>query len=180
MLKNVLYAMILLFSSMLVHGQQFQKGTLAANAGVGFGTNLGGYGDVRPAISVSADYGIWEIGGPGVISLGGYIGNTGYKYDDSGYSYKWNYNVVGVRGAYHYNGLPSSSPLDLYGGVMLGYRIVSFKSDFDEDYYSNAYGSGMGLSGFIGSRYFFSENFGLFAELGYGVSYLTVGATMKL
>ncbi len=60
--------------------QAFQKGTTTINAGVGVGTALGGYGKVRPAISLSADHGIWEVGGPGIVSLGGYAGTTGYKY----------------------------------------------------------------------------------------------------
>lgn len=158
--------------------QSFQKGTTAFNAGIGIGTALGGYGTVRPAISLSADHGIWETGGPGVISLGGYVGNMGYKYSGSGYDSKWNYFIIGARGAYHYNGFHTKN-FDLYGGAMLGYNIVKYSSNVSEDYFGKAYGSGLGFSGFVGGRYFFSNSIGAFAELGYGISVLNAGLTFK-
>ncbi len=163
----------------LVNAQPFQKGTTAANVGIGLGTALGGLGKARPAVSVSIDHGFWEIGGPGVISLGGYIGNTGYKYTDLGYTAKWNYIVAGVRGAYHYNGFTDLPNLDVYGGAMLGYNIVKYTADGDGAGLANSYGSGMGFSGFLGGRWFFTESVGAYAELGYGVSILAVGLTFK-
>ena len=157
--------------------QQFQKGTTIANAGIGLGTALGGLGKARPAISLSVDHGMWDIGGPGVISLGGYIGNTGYKYTDLGYTARWNYTIVGVRSAYHYNGFTHIPELDIYGGVMLGYNIAKYSSDSGDDSLGNSYGSGLGLSGFVGGRWFFTEQLGVYVELGYGVSALNVGVT---
>jgi hypothetical protein len=41
---------------------------------------LGGLGKARPAISLSVDHGMWDIGSRGVISLDGYIGNNGQVY----------------------------------------------------------------------------------------------------
>ncbi|WP_257657821.1 hypothetical protein [Parapedobacter lycopersici] len=162
----------------LANAQPFQKGTTMVNAGVGLGTALGGLGKARPAISVSLDHGFWEIGGPGVISLGGYIGNTGYKYTDPGYTAKWNYIIVGARGAYHYNGFELPE-LDVYGGAMLGYNIVSYSADGGGTELSNSYGSGLGFSGFLGGRWLFNSNLGAYAELGYGVSVLSAGLTFK-
>lgn len=159
--------------------QQFQKGTTAVNAGFGLGTALGGLGNARPAISVSVDRGLWDIGGSGVISLGGYVGNMGYKYSSEGYTAKWNYMIIGVRGAYHYNGFTKVPKLDVYGGAMLGYNMVRYSSDGDDMELGNTYGSGMGISGFLGSRWFFSDKIGAYAELGYGVSVLNVGVTFR-
>src|SRR5690606_28551310 len=156
-----------------------QHGTTAINAGIGVGTALGGYGTARPALSVSVDHGLWEVGGPGVISLGGCAGNSGYTYSNGCYTSKWNYIIVGVRGAYHYNGFETLPDLDLYGGAMIGYNIVNYTSDLDEAYYGKSYGSGIGISGFAGARWMFSEKFGAYAELGYGVSVLNVGVTYK-
>lgn len=167
------------FMATAVHAQPFQKGTTTANVGIGLGTALGGLGKARPAISVSVDHGFWEIGGPGVISLGGYIGNTGYKYTDLGYTAKWNYIVVGARGAYHYNGFTDVPNLDIYGGAMLAYNIVKYKTEGGGADLSDNYGSGVGFSGFLGGRWFFTDNIGAYAELGYGVSVLAVGATFK-
>lgn len=157
-----------LFAAMVTtaHAQPFQKGTSIIQGGIGIGSNLGGLGNGRPAIAVGYEYGMWEVGGPGVISLGGYFGNLGNDFA--------NYNVIGVRSAYHYNGITDVPELDVYGGAMLAYNNVSVKGlgTFN-------YGSGVGLSLYIGSRYFFTENFGAFAELGYGVSTLSVGVAFK-
>lgn len=161
------------------YAQQFQKGTTVVNAGIGLGTALGGLGKARPAISLSLDRGVWPVGGPGVISLGGYLGNTGYKYSSGAYTAKWNYFIVGARGAYHYNGFSSVPKLDVYGGAMLGYNIVNYSSDGNDVDISNSYGSGIGFSGFLGGRWFFTEQIGAYAELGYGVSVLNAGLAIK-
>lgn len=178
-MRKISLAMILLLAAASTQAQQFQRGTTVVNLGIGLGTSLGGLGKARPAVSLSVDRGIWDIGGPGVISLGGYIGNTGYKYTDLGYTAKWNYTIVGVRGAYHYNGFTNTPALDVYGGAMLGYNIARYSSDADDEFLANSYGSGIGLSGFVGGRWFFTEKLGVHAELGYGVSILALGLTYK-
>ncbi|WP_353138417.1 hypothetical protein [Pseudopedobacter sp.] len=178
-MKKTIFTLAVIFITMAVQAQQFQKGTTMTNVGIGLGTTLGGLGNERPAISASADYGVWDINGPGVISLGGYVGNTGYKYMSGNYTYKWNYFVLGARSAYHYNGFTSVPKLDVYGGAMLGYNIVKYSSDGDDMVIADNYGSGMGLSVFLGGRWFFSDNIGAYAELGYGVSVLNAGVTVK-
>lgn len=178
-MKKSIFILLAIFVAAAAQAQPFQKRTTTANVGIGLGTALGGLGKARPAISASIDHGVWDVGGPGVISLGGYVGNTGYKYTSGNYTYKWNYMVVGARGAYHYNGLTTVPNLDVYGGAMLGYNIVKYSSDGDDMAMANNYGSGMGLSGFLGSRWFFSDKIGTYAELGYGVSVLNVGLTFK-
>lgn len=177
-MKTIFLLMTVVMTT-LVNAQPFQKGTTAANIGIGLGTTLGGLGTARPAISVSLDHGFWEVGGPGSISLGGYLGNTGYKYTDMGYTAKWNYFIVGVRGAYHYNGFTNLPDLDVYGGAMLGYNIVRYTAEGGGGDLANNYGSGAGFSGFLGGRWFFSDRVGAYAELGYGVSILAVGLTFK-
>lgn len=181
-MKKNFISLLLIFASFIcseTQAQQFQNGTTVINAGIGLGTGLGGHGNARPAISVSADHGLWEVGGPGIISLGGYLGNTGYKYSGGEYSAKWNYIIIGARGAYHYNGFTNIPKLDLYGGLMLSYNIVKFSSNLEEDYFGKSYNSGIGLTGFLGTRWFFSDNLGAYAELGYGVSILNIGASFK-
>lgn len=179
MKKSILF-LAAVFMAIVTYAQPFQQGTTAINAGIGLGTALGGVGKARPAVSLSLDHGKWAVGGPGVISIGGYVGNTGYKYTSAGYSAKWNYFVVGARGAYHYNGFEDVPNLDVYGGVMLGYNIVKYSSDGNDQHLADSYGSGLGFSGFLGGRWFFSDKIGAYAELGYGVSTLNVGVTFKL
>jgi hypothetical protein len=44
---------------------------------------------------------------------------------------------------------------------------------------SGSYGSAVGLSLYIGGRYFFTDNIAALVELGYGVAYLNVGIAIK-
>lgn len=177
MKKMMFLTVMALVAFSTAYGQQFQVGSNAVNVGVGFGTALSGLGTGRPAISASYEHGLWEAG-PGVIALGAYAGITGYTYKSAGYTQKWNYTVIGARGTYHYSGFTSVPQLDPYGGLMLGYNIVSYSATGD---YTgpNAYGSGLGFSLFLGSRWFFSDNLAAFAELGYGVSILNAGVSLK-
>lgn len=178
MRKIVFILCIVAAMTTAAQAQPFQKGTNIIQAGIGLGSNLGGLGTGRPAISVAYEKGVWDVGGPGVVSLGGYVGNTGYKYSTTGYSQSWNYTVVGFRSAYHYNGFENAPNLDVYGGAMLSYNVVSYKTTGSVTG-SNAYGSGLGFSFYLGGRWFFSETFGAFAELGYGVSTLNLGLAYK-
>lgn len=175
MKKVIFLAVMAVLGLSPMYAQQMNVGSNAANLGIGFGSSLNGLGSGRPAISASFERGLWEAG-PGVISLGAYVGNTGYTYKSSGYKYKWNYTIVGARGAYHFNGITSVPQLDPYGGAMIGYNIVSYSGS---DEYSGSYGSGMEFSLFVGSRWFFTDNIAAFVELGYGVSYLNLGIAFK-
>lgn len=185
-LALVLFTATLLASK--AKAQFFEKGTNVISAGVGLGGSFGSYsyGSQTPALSLQYERGVWDIGGPGVISLGGYAGVKSYKYSGSSgpysYSEKWNYTVIGVRSAYHYNGI-SNEKVDLYGGLMLSYNILSYKfkdnGGSSSIYRGGSYGSNVGFSAYAGARYLFTENLGAFAELGYGVSYLTLGLAYK-
>ena len=177
-MKKVLFITVLaMLLSSPTFAQQFQKGTSAINLGIGFGSALGGLGTGRPAISGSFEYGMWEAG-PGVISLGGYIGNTGYRYSSEGYTQKWNYTVVGARSAYHLHAFETVPQLDPYAGLMIGYNIASYSVTGGYEG-PNTYGSGLGYSLFLGARWFFTNNIAVFVELGYGVSAINAGVSFK-
>ena len=187
MKKIALVLFIATLSATTTHAQFFEKGTNVISAGVGLGGHFGSYtyGSQTPGFSLQYEKGVWDIGGPGVISLGGYAGVKSYKYSGSAgayhYSEKWNYTVIGLRSAYHYNGI-NNEKFDLYGGLMLSYNILSYK--FSDNggtsaYKAGSYGNTVGLSAYVGGRYLFTDNIGAFAELGYGVSYLTLGLALK-
>jgi hypothetical protein len=177
------------FSSNNSNAQSFENGDNVLSAGLGLGSSLGGYtySSQTPGISIQFEHGNWDIGGPGVISLGGYLGYKSYSYGYAypGYSYnqKWSYTIIGLRSAYHYNGIDNKN-LDVYGGVMLSYNILSYKyssSDPKFDYlYHGNYGSEVGLSIYLGGRYYFTDNVAGFLEVGYGISIFTIGAAFKL
>ncbi|MDA3614549.1 hypothetical protein [Polluticaenibacter yanchengensis] len=175
MKKGLTFLTLLLATSVAtVKAQVVEKGTNMINAGIGIGGNYGGWSNTSsiPQISASFERGMWEIGGPGVITLGGYIGHKGYKIKDS--DYKWSWTTIGARAAYHFNGFDIEK-LDVYGGTMLGYNIYSSS-------YDTYGGSGLSLSGFIGGRWMFANNIGVYAEIGgggYNFSVLNAGVTFK-
>lgn len=189
LIKSItIMAVIYSLSPISGKAQSFTKESGIISAGIGLGSSLySGTGSGRPAISANFEKGMWETGDFGVISLGGYIGNTGYKdtYRSGSYlsEYKWNYTIVGARSAFHYSQL-NNDKFDVYGGLMLSYNIVSYKYTDNDPYYDYDYGnsssSGIGLTGYVGGRYNFSEKLAVYTELGYGVSTLSFGLSFRL
>jgi hypothetical protein len=171
-----------------VSAQEFAVGTNVISGGLGFGGYYGSYkySSQSPSISLQYERGIWPIDGPGVISLGGFAGFKTYKYDYNfgqfNYKEKWNYTVLGLRSAYHYTGLDVKN-LDVYGGLMLSYNILSYSySDndpFDNNSRSGNYNSRLGLTLYVGGRYYLTDNLAGFMELGYGVAYVNLGLAYR-
>jgi len=138
---------------------------------------------------------MWDIGDFGVVSLGGYLGYKSYRSSETtvNYSYteKLTYTVFGVRGAFHFSMIPVEK-LDLYAGLMVGYRHSTYKYDYTPTstssywnayYYNNqsrSYPGAVRSDLFAGARYYFTDKFGAFGELGYGgISYLSLGVSFK-
>ncbi len=105
-----------------------------------------------------------------------YLRNTA-SYDMIGTAIDMNISqlAVAVRGAYHFK--LSNDKFDPYAGAGLAYRNFSYTSSSSSTNFS--FGSPVGIQAFAGSRYFFTNNIAAFAEIGYGVSYLNIGATIK-
>lgn len=188
MKKIILFAFLIISYNSLINAQEsmFNSGDKAINFGIGLGSIYGSgiYGSTTiPPVSISFEKGIKdEVLGKGVIGIGGYLGYTSYKweYTIANMDYGWKYSniVVGVRGTFHY---PLLDKFDTYLGAMLGYNIVnstSFGTASGTYNYTPDSGS-LVYSGFLGSRYFFSDKLSGFAELGYGIAYLTLGLSVK-
>lgn len=178
MIKKVLFAALALAGSVsLANAQEiFQTGTKAVNVGVGLGGTLAG--TTIPPLSVSFDYGVKDNlinGENGSISAGGYIGYTASSIDFGVSKLRTSYAILGARGAFHYQFIPK---LDTYAGIMLGYNISSSSWSGTVVDGVKSYG-GFAYSTYAGARYFFKENIGAFAELGYGIAYLNLGVTCK-
>ena len=154
----------------------FDKGSSVINFGIGLGTTLygSGYTGSFPPISVSYERGIAD----GRWGIGAYLAHTGAKYGDKSDYWKFSYTVIGARGDYHFY---TTDKLDTYGGVILGYDIVSDKwhgEGESEEY--DASGSSAVFAPFVGGRYYFSQHVGVFAELGYGIAWLNLGLNFSL
>jgi len=152
-----------------------------AQADLNVGLGLGGTafaGDMTiPPISAS-----YEVGFTDKISGGGYLAYAGSEHKHWMGWGTWSYTniIIGARASYHFY---SKDKIDVYGGLMIGYNIVSSSykaNDGYNDYFRDSpSGSALIYSIFGGARYYFSDSFGAFAELGYGISNLTIGVTFK-
>ncbi len=176
----VLITLLVTLSGTIAWAQSFERGTNVVNVGVGFGSALGGRGTQIPAISASYERGIWAIGDDvGIVSVGGYLGVKSYHYQYSTYTDKWNYIIVGARGTFHYVGFSDLPKLDPYAGIMVSYNHLRYTSNASSWVPLGGYGSAVGATGFIGARWYFSDNFAGYAELGYGVAHFNIGASLK-
>ncbi len=176
MKKLVLLFTTFIFLTFNSQAQEFESGTNVINVGIGLGGEFGSFltSSVSPGFSVSYERGIWDIGGPGVISLGGFLGSKAYRYETQGIDSRWSYTTLGFRGAYHYNGLNVEN-LDVYGGAMLAYNIANFTGDA----VGFTVSSTVTPTIFVGGRWYFNDTFGVFAEAGYGVAFLTIGGSIR-
>ncbi len=162
----------------------FSKGDKVLNLGLGLGNSLyqGRYytGQVPP-LSASLEFGIADniIDEKGLIGIGPYLGYTSYKYQVQDWGWKYSNFVLGAKGNFHYQFVDK---LDTYAGILLGYNLASSREfgaitpGYDYSYSAG----GLIYGGFIGARYYFRDSFGVMAEAGYGLTYLTLGISLKL
>ena len=141
------------------------KGNKQFNAGVGFST----WG---VPIYAGLDFGVHQD-----ITVGPVASFRTYSQNIASVNYSHSIFVIGFNGNYHFNTLIDLDPeWDLYAGLTLGYWIWSSPAN-----YPGGLGSGIGLDGQIGARYFFSDKFGMNLELGGGIaSGGKLGVTLKL
>lgn len=189
MKKLFAIAIAILFSCSVLQAQEseFNLGDKVLSLGIGIGNTLytgsSYYSMGVPPISFSYEQAIVDdVLENGVIGIVGSIGYTSYRYryTFSTYDYGWNYSNIyfGVGGSFHY---PLLDKLDTYAALMLGYNIASAKEvgDIPGDDFSSTAG-GFRFAGFVGARYYFNDQFAAFAQVGYGIAYLTFGVSMRL
>jgi len=164
----------------------FVKGDNVVGAGIGFGGNLYSglvWSGVKSTPAILAHYercivdNLWDE--KSSIGVGGQIGYASAKWEYHGGLYGWKRSDlnIGVRGALHY---ALVDKLDTYAGVVFAYNIVTWE-------YWGVWGteskssspSSLRSSFFAGARYYFTDSFGAFAELGYGVSIFNIGLSLK-
>jgi outer membrane immunogenic protein len=143
-----------LFTTAMVFGQSpLGKGGSQLNAGVGFSS----WGT---PVYIGADFGVHPD-----ITIGPKLSYRNYNYNALGTKYEQNLTVLAFNGNYHFNRLLSlPSKWNVYAGLTMGYYVWS-ANDF-----TGAKGSGIGLDGQIGARYFFTNKFGINLEFGGGTA----------
>ncbi|HEX9740091.1 MAG TPA: hypothetical protein VGA29_04890, partial [Ignavibacteriaceae bacterium] len=111
-------SLVVLFVS-LTNAQVYRKGVNNLNIGIGPGL-AGIYGSMDiPSISVGFQAGVHEK-----ISVGGIVGYSASTFGEGQYEWTYSYIFIGARGEYHFVDLDVDD-FDLYGGLTLGYNIVS-------------------------------------------------------
>jgi hypothetical protein len=152
------------------------KGMNVLNAGIGLGSyGLSGTGGMPLVAS-------FEHGFSKNISAGASLGFIQKKFADD---WKYTYLIIGARGSYHLNeAFKIVNPkLNVYAGAGLFYRRYSFDYTFEGPdelgYDYDASGGDIDFELHAGGRYLFNNSVGAFAELGYGISPLQLGLTLK-
>jgi hypothetical protein len=189
-LKVCVFLLVLMTAGMqFLSGQLFSPGDKDLSLTVGYGTPWVfryGYQTKLLPIGVCFDYGITDNLGPGVLSIGGFLGATTYQDElyninlDENYGRKGTLLAVALRGTYHYQ---LTDEVDTYGFLHLGAGFESW----------NLYGSpppddtvdvssqtrfvfGVG----IGAKYYFSEKVCALAEIGFDMAYFKIGVGYRL
>jgi hypothetical protein len=176
MIKNLLLISLAILINASAFGQYFKEKDQVLNLGIGVGSAMYATGASTsfPPLSASFEYGVKEGVGPGVIGVGGLLGHTSANYSGWGFNWKINYTVLGVRGVYHL--VDIADKLDPYGGVMLGYKIVSTSGNYGG---ATVAGSEATMGIFVGARYYLTDKFAVMGELGYGFAILNLGVAIK-
>lgn len=181
-MRKILAALTVLvvISALLVSvsDAQSKKGENVITAGLGLGyPGLYGTGSMPP-IFLSFDHAIVQN-----IAVGGIVSYSTSTYDLTVDKWSYTYIFIGARGSYHFaDQIKDLKNVDLYGGLTLGYNIVSAKfSGANEKLYPySAGGSYFGFGIYVGGRYYFTPKFAATAELGYDIGFFKVGVSYKL
>lgn len=188
---------VLLVGAMLtfnVGAQAFQNKTNVITLGGGFDPyhsyySSYGFNYKKTAfgpIILSYERGITELLGIGRIGVGGSVGQSFYtskSYDNQNFEYtdRTSRTAIFVRAAYHFDF--GVDKLDVYAGVGGGAYIKSetHKSTNPYDTYK-VKNDGLidgGPAVFGGVRYYFTDVFGVYGEVGYGMTAISGGIAFK-
>jgi len=178
-MKKISFVLVLLFATITATQAQhvFNKGDMMFNAGIGIPNSYG----FIPTLNFSGEYGAIPTGDIGIVSFGAlaefHLAHySDYWYYGDSYSETWPRFYIGARAAWHLQ-VFESDEWDVYGGVGFG-LIINGKTK--HGYYDPATVTAS-PDIFIGGRWMFKENMGLFAELGYtGLSTVKAGITFGL
>lgn len=182
--KHLLLVLVIAFFQLMTqtpaNAQMFDKGDAVLNLGVGAGHAYSFYGaSAWPGLNASFEYGVYQLKKIGVFSVGGIFSWQHAGYDYPGDDLSWNEFYFGFRSQFHLTMLEVDN-LDVYGGLTLGLRTYydtyynSRTGRYDKDFEATPFG---GL--FVGGRWYFTPNFGVFSELGYDVSWIKAGIALK-
>ena len=160
----------------------FNQNDNVVSLGVGLGGNLYygrsyfGYADYNRLPAFLLSYERCIIGelfnDKSAIGVGGIGGYTAANHS----SWVSSDIMFGVRGAMHY---ALVDKLDTYAGVMAGYDIYSWKWKGSGEAIHTSGSSGFTYGVFAGARYYFAGPLAVYAELGYGFTFVNAGLSVN-
>jgi hypothetical protein len=183
-------------------GSCFDGSSHIINVGVGLGFGGRYYSAYRgsgytfrrsPSFSLSYEQPLKDKLGPGYLGVGAYAGyqtaysRYDYRYNNGNnhyyYDNRWSNFVIAARAAYHLDELNTENA-ELYFGAMAGLRFQTYRYETNDPnpnkgYYYSGGSAFFASSVFIGGRWYFAKSVALFGELGYGISYGTIGLSFK-
>jgi hypothetical protein len=168
----------LVLSGTNAFAQKYQKGDIILNPGIGLGYyyGTGSYANFAAGFSINAEFSCILDD----IAIGPYFAITKRNYDYGAYDYDYTFIDFGARGTYHFGRLlkVKNENFDPYAGVFLGFVATSDNYDGNSTYdpYDGRAQGGV----YAGARWFFTEKFGAFGEVGVGMYPIFMGITFKL
>lgn len=166
---------VVTLSCVTVQAQEMKKGSFLLNAGLGL---------YPIGVNVSGDYGLIDHWGPGIFTVGGFAGFSTWGHSYGAFGYSWKYReydfIIAPRATYRY---AINDKFEVYGVAIIGLGIETYTwgSDWDDsDYKPESNRSYPAVGASAGCRYQFAPNMSVFAEVGYGSSYLNGGLSFGL
>jgi opacity protein-like surface antigen len=191
-MKKMFFLALLVTFSFKANAQFFERDINYVNLGYGLGF---GYGALLNAYAVNDGYKFrglgpvamsYERGVTDNIGVGVALGFSSYgaNWVQSNYNYRYRWTTLSImaRGAYHFN--VRNRQFDPYAGAgvgfqRFGYNWESSEPGFNESATNINFGTPLAYQIFLGARYMFNDNFGVYAEVGYGLSVANGGITLS-
>lgn len=197
LMKKLIFTLLLLTTTFSSKAQFFEQDQNFVQVGYGLGL---GYGRLLNAyqaydgykfsgfgpVALSYERAVTDNIGIGIqfgySSYGGTWNQSSYLGTSYQYKYRWSTLSIMARGAYHFN--VRNRNFDPYGGIGIGFAKYSYKytstdPSFNSTNNNIALGIPLAYQIFIGARYMFNDNVGVYGEAGYGLSVLNVGLTLS-
>lgn len=179
-----------LLSASVLSAQSHKKFQVATGIGIApvyHGKNVNT--DV-PALNLQVTYLLSEN-----FSLGAYAGYSASTSDERIFSDGLRSKVENKTTAFAIRGefkKDWTDRLQLYSGLMIGYKafnlreidtqtgeLVQREPDAPTPYNPNQPKGDLLYSAFVGTKYYFKDQIGVYGEIGYGLSLITIGTTFK-
>ncbi len=144
------------------------------------------YTSQSPAVTARYEYGLSDKIGIGYIGLGGLLSIAGGEFNTVNIdNVEFSQTLIGPRAAYHFDmvdltGNKDWNKIDVYGGAFLGLKFERSKYTLlgSNERHKDS-NTKLATDLFAGIRYAFTPNIGAFGEMGFGVSYLSIGVSFR-